>query len=581
MRKQQSSSSWSSCSTKCFQCMPSWSSSKPSSLEKQEEERDGKVLSDSETKKRRPGGWKAMPFILGNETFERLATFGLLANFMVYLTRELHMEQVFAVNIINLWWGVTNFAPLVGAFISDAYVGRFRTIAFASFASFLGMVTVTLTSWMPQLHPPRCTQQELNLGHCIGPNKAQLGILLMGLGFVSIGTGGIRPCSIPFGVDQFDPTTDEGKKGINSFFNWYYTTFTVIMLLTQTIVVYIQDSISWTIGFGIPTLCMFFSIIFFFIGTKIYVHVKAEGSPFSGILQVFSAAYRKRQIKLPVDSEVGAIFYDPPLNEIVLTKLPLTNHYRFLNKAAIIEEDELKPDGTCVNQWRLCSIQQVEEVKCLIRIIPIWAAGIISLTPITQQGTFPVSQALKMDRHLGPHFQIPAGSIGIISLITIGLWLPFYDRFIVPALRKITKHEGGITLLQRIGIGIIFSILSMVVAGLIERERRASAILHPQPLGVAPMSVMWLAPQLILMGFCEAFNIIGQIEFFNRQFPEHMRSIGNSLFSCSFAGASYLSSLLVTIVHHVTKKHDQPDWGSSLQKEDKPYVDVELSSIKA
>jgi hypothetical protein len=45
--------------------MPSWSSSKPSSLEKQEEERDGKVLSDSETKKRRPGGWKAMPFILG------------------------------------------------------------------------------------------------------------------------------------------------------------------------------------------------------------------------------------------------------------------------------------------------------------------------------------------------------------------------------------------------------------------------------------------------------------------------------------------------------------------------------------
>ena len=190
------------------------------------------------------------------------------------------------------------------------------------------MVTVTLTSWMPQLHPPRCTQQELNLGHCIGPTKAQLGILLMGLGFVSIGTGGIRPCSIPFGVDQFDPTTDEGKKGINSFFNLYYTTFTVILLLAQTIVVYIQDSISWTIGFGIPTLCMFFSIIFFFIGTKIYVHVKAEGSPFSGILQVFSAACRKRQIKLPVDSEVGAIFYDPPLNEIVLTKLPLTNHYR-------------------------------------------------------------------------------------------------------------------------------------------------------------------------------------------------------------------------------------------------------------
>ncbi|KAK4598365.1 hypothetical protein RGQ29_015727 [Quercus rubra] len=612
-----SSSSWSFCNMKCLQIIPSGLSS--SSKEQQQQQRDGKVISDSDTKQRKPGGWKAMPFILGNETFERMASFGLLANFMVYLTRELHLDQVSAANILNLWFGVSNFAPLLGAFISDSYVGRFRTIAFGSFALFLGMLTVTLTAWLPELHPPQCTKQVQKLGQCIGPTKTQLGILIMGLGFLSIGSGGVRPCSIPFGVDQFDPTSDEGRKGINSFFNWYYTTFTMILLFTQTIVVYIQDSVSWVIGFGMPTMCMLFSIILFFIGTKIYVHEKAEGSPLSGIFQVLSAAYKKHGIKLPLDSEVGPIFYDPPLKGIVLTKFPLTNNYRFLNKAAmVLEEDELKPDGTCVNPWRLCAIQQVEEVKCLIRIIPIWSAGIISLIAMTQQGTFTVSQALKMDRHLGPHFQIPAGSMGVISFITIGLWLPFYDRFLVSALRKITKHEGGITLLQRIGIGIVFSILSMVVAGLIERVRRASAMLHPQPLGVAPMSVMWLAPQLILMGFCEAFNIIGQIEFFNRQFPEHMRSIGNSLFSCSFAGASYLSSVLVTIVHHATRTKSRPDWltndinvgrldyyyfviagmgvlnliyfvycaknysyKGSLQKEDEPYVDVELSSTKA
>lgn len=75
--------------------------------------------------------------ITGNETFERLATFGLLANFMVYLVREYRMDQVTASNIINIWSGVTNFTPLVGAFISDAYAGRFRTIAVASLASFL------------------------------------------------------------------------------------------------------------------------------------------------------------------------------------------------------------------------------------------------------------------------------------------------------------------------------------------------------------------------------------------------------------------------------------------------------------
>lgn len=222
----------------------------------------------------------------------------------------------------------------------------------------------------------------------------------------------------------------------------------------------------------------------------------------------------------------------------------------------IEDNNELKPDGTPINHWRLCSIQQVEEVKCLIKIIPVWAAGIISFTSISQQGTFTISQAMKMNRHLGPKFQIPPGSVGVISMITIGLWLPLYDTVIVPALRKITKHEGGITLLQRIGIGMIFSVLSMIAAGLIERDRRASANLHP----MSQLSVFWLAPQLILMGFCEAFNIIGQIEFFNKQFPDHMKSIANSLLFCSFGLASYFSSLLVTIVHGVTARHGHPDW---------------------
>lgn len=78
----------------------------------------------------------ALGFV-GNETFERLATFGLLANFMVYLLNKFHLNQVKATNVLNIWNGTTNFAPLVGAFISDSYVGRFWTIAFASFASLL------------------------------------------------------------------------------------------------------------------------------------------------------------------------------------------------------------------------------------------------------------------------------------------------------------------------------------------------------------------------------------------------------------------------------------------------------------
>ncbi|KAK9116893.1 hypothetical protein Sjap_015840 [Stephania japonica] len=525
---------------------------------------------DQEKSQRKPGGWKAMPYILGNETFERLATVGLLANFMVYLTTFFHLDQVYATNIINIWSGTTGFAPLVGAFISDAWWGRFKTLAFASIVSFVGMISLTLTAVIPSLHPPHCTKQELLKGQCVGPTTAQLAFLFMSLGWMSIAAGGIRPCSIPFGVDQFDATTEKGRRDINSFFNWYYATFTVVILVAITLLVYIQDSVSWGIGLGIPTGLMFCSIILFFLGTRIYIHVPPEGSVFNAIAQVFIAAYKKRHVEVLHQSDSGAAelieggLYDPPLKETTMfSKLPHTPHFSALDKAAVVLDGEVDVDGERKNKWRLCSVQQVEEVKCLLRVAPIWASGIICFVTMSQQGTFTISQAQKMDRHLGPKFQIPAGSLGIISMTTIGIWIPLYDRVIVPRLRKLTKHEEGITLLQRMGIGIVFSILSMVVAGIVENRRRASANLHASADGVAPMHVMWLAPQLIFMGLAEGFNFLGQIEFYYKQFPEHMKSVANALPSCSMAGASYLSSVIVSIVHKSSGGHGRPDWLSN------------------
>ena len=49
--------------------------------------------------------------------------------------------------------------------------------------------------------------------------------LKTGLGLLMVGAAGIRPCNLAFGADQFNPNTDSGKKGITSFFNWYFFTF--------------------------------------------------------------------------------------------------------------------------------------------------------------------------------------------------------------------------------------------------------------------------------------------------------------------------------------------------------------------
>ena len=188
-------------------------------------------------------------------------------------------------------------------------------------------MTLTLTASLPQLHPATCISKDPV--SCSGPNKLQFGTLFLGLVFLSIGTGGIRPCSIPFGADQFDQRTEEGVKGVASFFNWYYLTFTVVLLITQTVVVYIQDQVRWIIGFSIPTGLMACALVIFFAGMRLYIYVKPEGSIFSSIAQVIVAARNKRKMKLSAEDDGTVTYYDPPVKDSVLHKLHRSNQFRY------------------------------------------------------------------------------------------------------------------------------------------------------------------------------------------------------------------------------------------------------------
>ena len=229
-------------------------------------------------------------------------------------------------------------------------------------------------------------------------------------------------------------------------------------------------------------------------------------------------------------------------------------------------KDQMNPDGSASDPWNLCSMQQVEEVKCLVRVIPIWISGIIYYLVVVQQQTLLVFQALQSDRSIGrSNFKIPAGSFTVFAMLSLTLWLPIYDRIVVPSLRKVTKKEGGITLLQRMGIGIFLATLSMLASAVVEKHRRTLALINP--IGIQPrkgaissMSGLWLIPQLVLTGLAEACASVGQVEFFYKQFPENMRSIGGSIFLCGMACSSYLSSLLISIVHRVTAKSETGNW---------------------
>ena len=62
---------------------------------------------------------------------------------------------------------------------------------------------------------------------------------------------------------------------------------------------------------------------------------------------------------------------------------------------------------------------------------------------------------------------------------------------------------------------------------------------------VLNMSAMWLVPQLCLSGMAEAFNAIGQNEFYYTEFPRTMSSIAACLFGLGMAAGIVVDVVVV------------------------------------
>lgn len=228
---------------------------------------------------------------------------------------------------------------------------------------------------------------------------------------------------------------------------------------------------------------------------------------------------------------------------------------RFLNRAALKTEGDIRADGLIAKPWRLCTVQQVEDLKTLIRIFPLWCTSIFLSTPIGIQSSLTVLQAVTMDRHLGPHFKIPAGSIFVIAFISTAISLTLIDRILCPLWKKLTNHSP--TPLQRIGLGQILNALSMAVSALVESRRLRIAHAHHlqnQPAGpITPMLALWLFPQLALVGIGEAFHFPGQVSLYYQEFPTSLRSTSTAMISLLIAIAFYLSTAVIDLIRRTTK----------------------------
>nr|XP_024372616.1 protein NRT1/ PTR FAMILY 8.3-like [Physcomitrium patens] len=526
--------------------------------------RDGSVdFRGNTADKRASGRLKANAFIIGIEIGERLAFYGISANLVTYLTHVLHEGTEKSAANVNNWIGTTFIAPLLGAFLADAFWGRFWTILICGVIYFVGLVMLTLSVTVSAFKPPGCfISPSDGIQQCPSATAGQVGFFYFALYLMSLGGGCMKPCIAAFGADQFDEEDKRENEMKKSFFNWWVFGISLGALVSATVLVYVQSYISWGWGFGTPTVLMGIYLVLYILGSKSYRHKTPVGSSFTQIGQVIVAAVRNFRIQVPADPALLYEVDDKESLQAGARHITHSNSMRFLDKAAVLPNpsEGSSSDIQKHSPWKLATVTEVEEVKLVLRLLPIWVAALIFQTPSAQISTFYTRQGSTLNVNFGPNFKIPAASLQSIIPITIVCLIPIYDRVFVPITRRFTGNVRGITMLQRIGIGIILSFLSMVCAAVTEVYRVKVAREHgllDHPFQTLPLSVFILLPQYVLLGAAEVFTSTGALEFFYDQAPDSMRSLGTAVFLSTIGIGNFLSSILLSGIVKVTSLSGQ------------------------
>ncbi|KAH9290321.1 hypothetical protein KI387_034438 [Taxus chinensis] len=496
------------------------------------------------------GGWRACSSIIGYEFCERLAFAGIWSSLVVYLTTNLHEGTVSSSTNATNWVGTLYLTPLLGEFIADMHLGRFSTLIVFSLIYLLGMGVITLSVSMESLRPPDCLSNE----PCQKGSSKQIGIFFFALYLLAVGSGGIRANTCMFGVDQFDDFDPKEKLQKKTFLNWWISVTFFGGLLGQTIIAYIQDKISWGLGYGIMTAAMVISSLLLVIRTPIYRHKVQTGSPLQRMANVFFRMIKNRKVQVPSDP---SSLYEVDSKEYISQGRHVIAHttdFRFLDKAAV-------QNGSRSNT---CTVTDVEETKLVIRILRIWVTTIIPSTLLTQAGTLFVMQAMTLDRHIiSPNFEFPAASIGAFVNISMLLSIIIYNWAFVPLLRRFTGNPRGITILQRMGIGMILHTIAMLAAMITDIKRRKVIMnygLADNKHSIVPLNIFTLLPQFMIMGTAEAFLEVGKLELFYEEASDGMQSLGSTLYAASIGVGAFLNSVLLTLVSRLTGKLGQKSW---------------------
>ncbi|XP_062227252.1 protein NRT1/ PTR FAMILY 5.10-like isoform X2 [Phragmites australis] len=411
--------------------------------------------------------------------------------------------------------------PLLGAFLADAYLGRYRSVILACSLYVLGYSMLTLSSTLPGLRPsPTCTDGN-SLLSC-KPGWAQVAFFYVSLYLVALAQGADKPCGLAFAADQFDADHPKERASRGSLFNWWFFCMAVGISVAVSLVGYIQENVGWGVGFGTPCAVVLCAFTVFLLGTptyRVYAPTTSGGeSPFVRLARSLAAKTGGRHL-LASDSQSQ-------------------------------EEEEEEAAAAA-------------DARCVLRLLPIWATSLAYGVVYAQIMTLFNKQGRTLDRRIGGGLELPPAALQTFGPASILLFVPIYDRALVPALRWATGNPSGLSMLQRVGAGMATSLAAVSVAALVEGRRLATAREHglvDDPGATVPMSWVWLVPQYAMMGVADVLAVVGLQELFYDQMPDGLRSLGLALYLSVMGIGGFISSFLISLIDGITGRSGGDSW---------------------
>jgi POT family proton-dependent oligopeptide transporter len=220
-----------------------------------------------------PGG---IPFIIGNEAAERFSFYGMKVILAVFMTQYLvsatgeaaYLTEAQAREYVAWFVASAYFFPVLGAILSDAILGKYRTIMLLSIVYCIGHGALAMIDM-----PSAFLQATMN----------PKGWLVAGLFLVALGSGGIKPCVSAHVGDQFGKANSHLLARV---FGWFYFSINFGAFFSTLLTPWLLKNHGAGWAFGIPGVLMALATLMFWLGRHRYIHIPPKGIGF--VREVFS-----------------------------------------------------------------------------------------------------------------------------------------------------------------------------------------------------------------------------------------------------------------------------------------------------